>query len=554
MPSEVPGGATEGEAALADAGTPTRPRRRVGATAWAALWCLPYLLLGVAWVFSNPPGAAPDELDHLIKAIGAGRLEIGQEYQGTGELPKEIRNDSISRVIAFPAKLDPYEYNCFARNPDVTADCLPVEVPGGDEIIERRTKVGAYPVMVYIPIGIPTLLAQTPDQAFYLARSAGLLLSVGLLFLGVRHLTQWLGRWAGTGLAIALTPMAVFTASSVSANGIEIMSAATVAALTVVAMRAPETLARPGTLAVLAVAGSALVLSRQLGIVTFSLLALIVLVTGGWRVVWRELVARNLALIATGAVLAASAGLLVWWELTYDNPVLTGPALAPGAFSAWAGYLDFYAESAIGLFGWLDSPMPDATLWAWGLLVAAVALAALLVGRWPDVAALALVALAVAVVAYVTYATVFFPIEANLQGRHLLSLFVVLPLLAVVALFELAARARRRSIGLRIAWVVAALVPLIQLIAIYCNARRYAVGVSGPWLFLDAARWEPPLGWAIWLAIAAVAAAALAVVLVRGGADRVDPATPAAEADQALPVSAGRPGGTSEATTNTQRR
>ena len=33
-------------------------------------------LLLAAWVFANPPGAAPDERAHYVRALGAGHLEL----------------------------------------------------------------------------------------------------------------------------------------------------------------------------------------------------------------------------------------------------------------------------------------------------------------------------------------------------------------------------------------------------------------------------------------------------------------------------------------------
>jgi hypothetical protein len=33
-------------------------------------------LLVLAWVFGNPPGSAPDERAHYVRALGAGGLEL----------------------------------------------------------------------------------------------------------------------------------------------------------------------------------------------------------------------------------------------------------------------------------------------------------------------------------------------------------------------------------------------------------------------------------------------------------------------------------------------
>ena len=67
----------------------TRSRRDLGPKAptprafrWAALWVLPYLILGISWAIANPPSAAADEHNNLIKILAAGRFDIGEKYEG----------------------------------------------------------------------------------------------------------------------------------------------------------------------------------------------------------------------------------------------------------------------------------------------------------------------------------------------------------------------------------------------------------------------------------------------------------------------------------------
>ena len=60
----------------------------------AALFVVPYLLLMLAWGMSNPPGAAPDEADHLIKALGVGQLEVGTKF--TGPAPNALLGSASS--------------------------------------------------------------------------------------------------------------------------------------------------------------------------------------------------------------------------------------------------------------------------------------------------------------------------------------------------------------------------------------------------------------------------------------------------------------------------
>jgi len=59
----------------------------------------------------------------------------------------------------------------------------------------------------------------------------------------------------------------------------------------------------------------------------------------------------------------------------------------------------------------------------------------------------------------------------------------------------------------------------VQALCFYAASRFAAVGADGPWWFLGGDGWSPPLGWAIWLVVAAVGVVLLAVAgLGRGKA------------------------------------
>ncbi len=288
------------------------------AVRWALLWVAPVLLIGVTWVFTNPPGAAPDEPDHLVKAIAAGRFDIGVPFTGSfGDDPMLLRNASIARTVSIPANLAPDGFLCTAFQPNQTAACLPAASFGSAELVARTTPVGAYPVFGYIPMGWATLAADSPTRAFQLARLTSLLISMGLLFLAVWHLTRWLGRGAAVGVALGATPMALYAAASVSTSGIEIFGAAAVAAVVAVASRVPATLADRRTLAAFTIAACALVLSRQLGVATLTLLASIALARGGARVIWSELRRGRPAMIIALATICLSTAALAVWEVRY---------------------------------------------------------------------------------------------------------------------------------------------------------------------------------------------------------------------------------------------
>lgn len=517
------------------------PAQHSGAARWALLWVLPYLLFGVVWVFTNPPGAAPDETDHLIKAIAAGRLDIGVTF--TGQLGEDLvsqRSSSTARTVNIPANLAPDGFLCTAFQPDVTAACLPTSPVGGPELVERTTTVGAYPLFGYVPMGIATRFADTPQQAIHLARLVSLLMSVGLLFLAAWHLTRWMGRGAAVGLAVGVTPMAIFAASSVSTSGVEIFSAAAVAAVVVVSGKRPATLADPGTLAVLTISASALVLSRQLGAVTFVVLAVVALLRGGARVVWEQLRLGRWPMIATLIVVGLSCVSLLVWEIRYDHPALTGSLFSAGAFGAYIDQSFVYVSKGVGWFGWLDTPLPGPAIALWVYVAVTMIGGAILLGRRADRWTLIGLFVVIAAVAYVTHATVFYPVAAGLQGRHMLPIFMILPTFAGVVLAEHLQSAPHPGAVRRLAVLVGITMAGLQLFSLIINARRYAVGAEGPVWFVPSAQWAPRFGWWPWFAIAAAAAFWLAIMIIRGGRSPIalPPTTGLHDADRSVALDA----------------
>ena len=115
--------------------------------------------------------------------------------------------------------------------------------------------------------------------------------------------------------------------------------------------------------------------------------------------------------------------------------------------------------------------------------------------------------LATVAVAYVAYSTIFWTVGGTtIQGRHLLALFQVVPLLAGAV----AAERLPRAVFRRLVGPIAIFVPVVQGISLYFNARRYAVGAGDtPIWFFPISQWEPALGWWLTLGIGLVGVIAL---------------------------------------------
>ena len=474
----------------------------------AALFVLPYLLLGIGWLGSNPAGAAPDEDAHLVKALGVARLDFGTDHR-RGNLKE--RNAAITtRIVTIPSRLSPSGLTCFKHEPLVTAACQPNSPPKDIGNVSAATTVGSYPPFLYLPMGLAAEAADTPVHAFVAARSVTLIETVLLLWLACAHLVRWLGRRALAGMAIALTPMCVFCMAIVSTSGLEIFGALGVASVIIVASRSLVSLKAWRTQLTLLISGTSLVLSRQFGAVTMGAFVILLLALGGWRPFWEQFKRLRLPFLAMVAAVGTSTFAMVLWEWKLDNPGHVGPLASGDALAAFARYLPYLVQQGVGEFGWLDTRMPIWSALVWVILLVVLTDLAFINGRRRDRWMLGVTMTVTIGVAYVIHALLFFP-TADVQGRHMLPLFVFGPILAgVIVTDSLGKRGLVRMFSLG-----AFLLPAIQFLALYFNARRYAVGeFNQPIIFFGHAQWDPPLGWYPWLSIGFVGCVLLMLVLI----------------------------------------
>ena len=95
----------------------------------AGLLVAGYSLLVLAWVFSNPPGAAPDEPSNYVKAVAVGSGQFlgrpgdypasaGAAFGLTG--PRLARASLTTRWVQIPFRLAPEGFACDAFLPAVT--------------------------------------------------------------------------------------------------------------------------------------------------------------------------------------------------------------------------------------------------------------------------------------------------------------------------------------------------------------------------------------------------------------------------------------------------
>ncbi|HVD63540.1 MAG TPA: DUF2142 domain-containing protein [Lapillicoccus sp.] len=481
-----------------------------------AVFVLPYVLLGLVWALANPAMAGPDEDAHLVKALGMTRFDIGTPGPPAADSSDlgEVRNASISRVVEIPVRLDPTGYRCFAFRAEATAACQPSLPSTTDGDVAARTNVGAYPPFLYPVAGAAANLGSDPVSATRLGRLVVLAASTVLLWLACWHLVRWLGSRSLLGLAVLLTPMAVFCFGILNTSALEILGATGMAAVVAVHGRRPEALTYASSQATVLVCGTALVLSRQLGLITLAVLTGLLLLLGGWRTVWSGLRAGRPVTWAAVAAPGLAALAVGGWELRYDHPALLGPWVSPDSLRGFLAQLTQLLQESIGRFGWLDVRPPSAVNLVWFAAALALVVTALVLGDRRDRTVLIAMLLIALVVSYVTYARVFSPIGAGLQGRHVLPILAVVPIWSGVVLAE---RLRPRVLGIAVRAGAIAL-PLVVVAGLYLNAMRYAIGLGpdeGPVWFVPAAQWSPPLGWYPWLVLSVTGAVLLGVTWVR---------------------------------------
>jgi hypothetical protein len=465
-----------------------------------------WALLLAVWVISNAPFAAPDEVEHFIRAVGVseGHL-IGQKDPGAltgGATPRQRAwTAQAARLVSLPGGLNPEAFTCELGPEELDAACQNAadREPPATTIV---TAVGNYQPLPYVLPAVALSMGHSVTSALRLARAAQALLALGLLVIAVlaiydrRHPLLSL-----LGVMLAVTPMVIFCAASLNGSGVEITAA--VAFFACLLRAARESAIPASVLAMTALSGIALALSRSSGPAWLLLLALIACVWSKPRAFAHKWTARWSDRTATGAI-AVALVLNRLWEAAYGSRTPLDisqlhAGLVAGAHAWWKAM-----PNVVGTFGYVDVKLPLAATLTWFALVLALCAVAMWVSRRAERVLLGCVlALALGGPA-LFYAIVIRPTGFGLQGRHVLGILVAVPLLAGEALHRHRDRVRA-PLTRRLSACVAVLVALIQALAWYVNAKRYAVGAKGPAWFLDRAAWSPPLGWWPWLAVTIVA-------------------------------------------------
>lgn len=483
-----------------------------------------FFFMGIALLFSNPPGASPDETAHYLRAMGAGRGQFilprpGARPPGPPQLARQMTWMWMqSGIVKIPQKHSAASFECWAR-PLYVGNC-PVHAASSEKTATFTTYVGSYPPFTYVAPGLLMRATEDPRAALILGRAGSLLTSLALIAAAVLAIRQRANSLWPVGLLLTVTPMVLFTAGSLSSSGVEIAAAicffACLLNLTRSDTRSSASPAWVWTMA--AVSGAILAVARDLGPVWVVLHLGLAGIFGGWdtvRVVWSR--AGKRAWILAGATLASLTVALAWRAVAAVPPDLS--RLRPPNISITA--VRGLVLQVVGVFGPLDAPMPDGAYHVWGLMSAILLLSALLFGTVRQRFSLLIAILAAASLTYVLEAAQNI-YGFGVQARHVMPVVILIPLLAGETVGRSHPPKWMRAPALMPATALA--VAGVQFTAWYTVGRRFAVGPGGPVIFFRDPLWSPPGGWITWGTVMVLGCGALVLAFLLSRGKEPDPA------------------------------
>jgi hypothetical protein len=465
------------------------------------------LLLG-AWVLSTAPFNSPDEASHYLRALSiANGTLLGPKvpYRNAAITPAQAAwAGHDTRGVFVPARLSPPNVRCLNGSHDTLAGgCI------------EAAYTGDYAPLPYLLPAAALSASRDATTGLWLARVASALPSLGFIILAIVFASGG-GGWALVGLLAAITPMVLFVSSVVNPNGLEIAASLAFAAglLRLARDRRPP----PGWVwAAVSLSGAVVVLSWQLGPVFAAADLALALALLSREQLAALLDRHRKQVLATGLALITAVALYFVYGIS-SGLSHASVSFRPVRANLQQGLdqLGPAIHDAVGLFGLLMIHLPTSMYWIWWLLILALCGAAMLISERRNRIVLALTVLVAAAFPIFFYAWVYRLTGFALQGRYVLPLLALPPMLAGELLGR-SGRLRGRGRGPLLAAAIAVMA-LLQLGAWWINARHWAGGRHALW-FLGHPTWSPPLGWWPWTSMALVGTAALlgaATVQLRG--------------------------------------
>lgn len=501
-------------------------RRQIAALAVAVVGLL------ATWVGSEPGFGGPDEISHYLR--GASIPEVGLEGEVvrgldlSGYTPQQqvVVAQEFRRVRVGPG-LSPGGRTCHLGVDAPSAACLDDLPPSDAGPSEQLTSVGTYPPATYVLPGFAAALARDPLDAVAAGSATSAVLCALLLLSGLVVLHRpGVGPLWLAGPIVALSPQVLYLGAALNPSGPEIAAGV---ALGSSLLRLARPASRPrGAIAVAAASACVLLLARSVSPAWVPAHLAVVGLLVGPRGLRRAVASQRGPLLGAGAAVGVAALLAAAWSISNGTDaavglVPLGAAVSDGVREAWIAT----TRHSVFAPGYLDIPVPGWITTVWRLMVFALVVAALVVATTRQRIALFGVCAAAFGAAALLQAALLRNTGFPVQGRHVLPLLVLVPLLAGDIVAE---RADQLPARLR-AWLAASLaVPAAcaHVGAWWVVARRAAVSMDGPWVFLGRQEWDPPLGWVAWALLLLLGAGGLVLAALPDRATAAPRSTPPA--------------------------
>lgn len=445
------------------------------------LFCL--FAMAALWSVTTPNYASPDEPSHTVKAAATARGEFIGDREFTATVP--WTQFTVPATIAEgpnPA--------CIAFVPKRPASCLAPwqELPG---VEQAGSYVGTYPPLYYLLVGLPSLATHGVHVLLWMRLVSALLSAIFLTGAFVCASRVLHGRGTVVGVAVAMTPLAVFLAGVINPSGLEISSALCFWTAGLALLAGHDRAHRRSLVVWTAVSGATLVQLRGLSPLFLAVISLTLVAAFGLRPLLQLLRRRDMRI---GVAVAGLCGLFaVGWIFGVGTLHLAavGAPVTGGTLSTLHAALSVATSvhKMIGVFGWLDTFMPAWCYIVWEVACVLLGLGALLrrsARHTLVLAALAIVAIGLPTVLVYSQAHKLGIVG---QSRDFLPILVGLPVLAAYICFHGLAPSRLVRGGVV---VVAVALAAVQVSGFVQALHRYRTGVDKPILTTDAS-WSPPI-------------------------------------------------------------
>ena len=435
--------------------------------------------MGALWALASPLFGVADEPAHVVRAAAVARGQLGG-HDRTDFADRQVRTEVRLPLVYATATTLP---SCYIGRTGVPAGCAP-GFSGSEEAGPVLTQVGRYPPAYYLAVGLPGRWF-APSAGVRVMRLVSAAIVAGLLasaFASLRDVDD--GPSLLLGLVVAVTPMALFLAGSVNPSGVEIAAAVGLwTALTGLLLGHREgTTARFAARA--AVAGSCLLVARQMGPLVAGLVLVVMAVVAGRersRAVARVPEVRRAAVVLGAVALASIAWIVARGTLVdIGGTPPPGPLSMRGVLQQSLGRTPTNVLQMIGRFGWTDTPAPSLTYYVWFACLGLLGFAGLARARRREVVGLVLLIGLVVAVPVALESSRARDIGFVWLGRYTLPLAVGVPILAARLAGDLLG-----SLGRRLVPLVVGATALGHAHAFVSTLERYSggygVGTSDPW-------------------------------------------------------------------------